>query len=159
MSDLNEIINWRRWDARITLSGQPSEAQLALIAKLGVTRIINLGPHSDNGALVDEPSSVAGLGMAYIHIPVEFASPVEADIAAFCVALAAELTTPLRVHCIYNARVSAFFYRFAIEGRGGDPKAAFDLMDSIWRPGGVWAQFIGRPEDLDQPRRYKGYDY
>ena len=31
--DLPDILNWRRWDDRITLSGQPTEEQLAEIAK------------------------------------------------------------------------------------------------------------------------------
>ena len=64
-----------------------------------------------------------------------------------------------KVHCIYNARVSAFFYRYASEGRGGDQAAALALMDSIWRPGGVWADFIGKPADSNLPNRYAGDDY
>ena len=33
------------------------------------------------------------------------------------------------------------------------------MMDSIWRPGGVWAKFIGKDADIDQPNRYLGYEY
>lgn len=159
MADLNEILNWRRRDSRVTLSGQPTEAQLALIANLGVTRIINLGPYDNKGALEDEPGTVAGLGMAYTYIPVDFDAPTEADYRTFCDEIASSPDQPTHVHCIYNARVSAFFYRYAHEGRGGDAEEAFALMDGIWRPGGVWAEFIGKPEDADQPNRYKGYEY
>ena len=155
----SEILNWRQWDARVSLSGQPTEAQLSDLRDAGVSRIINLGPHGNKGALEDEPDSVVRLGMKYVYIPVDFENPTDADFGAFCDAFEVQPTSPLHVHCIYNARVSAFLYRYAIEGRGGDPKAAFALMDSIWRPGGVWAQFIGKPEDQDLPNRYKGYDY
>ena len=65
----------------------------------------------------------------------------------------------LHVHCIYNARVSAFFYRYATSGRGGSKDVAFALMDGIWRPGGVWARFIGQHNDIDLPNRYAGDDY
>jgi protein tyrosine phosphatase (PTP) superfamily phosphohydrolase (DUF442 family) len=157
--DHQDILNWRRWDTRVSMSGQPTEAQLAEVAQDGVTRIINLGPHWNDGALADEPGTVAGLGMKYVYIPVDFEKPTEADFDAFCVAMAEEPTSPLHVHCIYNARVSALFYRFASEQRGGDPDAAFTLMEGIWRPGGVWAQFIGKSEDADQPNRFRGYDY
>ena len=89
-TDLSEVINWRRRDARITLSGQPTEAQLGLIAQLGVTRVINLGPHTNDGALKDEPGTVAAQGMEYIYIPVDFEAPTEANFEAFCVAIDAE---------------------------------------------------------------------
>lgn len=156
--DLPNILNWRRWDAATTLSGQPTEAQLAEIKSLGTRRVINLGPHSNKGALEDEPGTVAALGMDYIYIPVDFDAPTEADYAAFCEALEAE-DSPTHVHCIYNARVSAFFYRYAKEGRGGDASHAFDVMDGIWRPGGVWAAFIGDDASVDKPNRFEGYEY
>lgn len=159
MTDLHEILNWRRRDSRVTMSGQPTEAQLASIAKTGVTRIINLGPHSNEGALEDEAGTVGRLGMAYIYIPVDFDAPTEADYAAFCDQIEKATNEPLHVHCIYNARVSAFFFRYAQEGRGGDVEQAFQLMDDIWRPGGVWAEFIRKPEDVDQANRFKGYEY
>lgn len=155
----SDILNFRRWDQRISLSGQPTESQLGEICDIGVERIINLGLHSNNGALDDEAGSVAKLGMAYDYIPVDFENPTEADYTAFCAAVAEPPKSFLHVHCIYNARVSAFFYRYAMEGRGGDREAAFALMDDIWRPGGVWAQFISKPEDAALPNRYKGYDY
>lgn len=157
--ELPDIINWRRRDERITLSGQPTEQQLAQIKALGVTHIINLGPHSNDGALPDEAGSVSDCGMEYIYIPVDFENPTDADFDQFCSALSALPDKQIHVHCIYNARVSAFFYRYANEGLGGDAKAAFDLMDGIWRPGGVWAAFIGDEKSTDLPNRFQSYDY
>lgn len=159
MTDETNILNFRRWSAQVSLSGQPTEDQLAHLRDQGIHQVINLGPHSNKGALEDEPATLADLGMSYVYIPVDFEAPTEADFEAFCAALDDAGTAPLHVHCIYNARVSAFFYRYAKEGRGGAPDAAFDLMDGIWRPGGVWAEFIGKPEDADKSNRYKGYDY
>ena len=75
MSDPTDIFNWRRLDARITTSGQPTEEQLAAIRDLGVDHVINLALHSHEKSLPDEAASVAGLGMSYIHIPVEFDAP------------------------------------------------------------------------------------
>ncbi len=71
-SDPVETYNWRRLDARITTSGQPTEDQLRAIRDLGVRHVINLGLHSHEKALPDEAASVSALGMTYIHIPVEF---------------------------------------------------------------------------------------
>jgi protein tyrosine phosphatase (PTP) superfamily phosphohydrolase (DUF442 family) len=155
---LSEILNWRVRDARLTTSGQPSEAQLADLRNAGVVRIVNLGPHTNKGALKDEPGTVAGLGMEYTYIPVDFDAPTLANFDAFCQAIEAD-NRRTHVHCIYNARVSAFFYRYAAEGRGGDAAEAFAQMDGIWRPGGVWADFIDKPENASQPNRYLGYEY
>ena len=96
--------------------------------------------------------------MRYIYIPVDFEAPTEDDFAAFCAAMAQLGDRPVHVHCIYNARVSAFFYRYALAGFG-DAGEAFVRMDSIWRPGGVWAAFTGNLADRDLANRYAGDDY
>lgn len=159
MRDLPDVINWRRFDHRITLSGQPTEEQLSEIKKLGVTHIINLGPHTNKGALDDEAASVAALGMTYIYIPVDFENPTNEDFVKFCDAMERIAEHQVHVHCIYNARVSAFFYRYAQSGLGGSKKEAHALMDGIWRPGGVWAAFVGDEDSLDRPNQYAGEDY
>lgn len=157
--DAAKIINWRRLDGRITLSGQPSEDQLHAIKALGVTHIINLGPHHNDGALDDEAASVAALGLEYIYIPVGFEAPTDADFEAFCAALERFPDARIHVHCIYNARVTAFFYRYAKTGRGLPVQDAFALMDGIWKPGNNWADFIGDDTAKGQPNRYAGDEY
>ena len=83
MADPETSHNWRRLDDRITTSGQPTEQQLANIQALGVRHIINLGLHTHEKALPDEAASVGGLGMTYIHIPVNFQNPTDEDFAEF----------------------------------------------------------------------------
>ena len=158
--DPDDILNWRRVDDRITLSGQPSSAQLQRLGDSGVTHVINLGPHESPDALPGEPDILAGLGIRYHYIPVDFDAPTEADYHAFCDALDQTGGARVHIHCIYNARVSAFMLRYAMEGRGGGPIAAARArMDSIWRPGGVWAAFLDDPANVEMPNRYAGYDY
>ena len=159
MTDLTHILNWRRLSDRITTSGQPSEAELSEIKALGVTEIINLGPHGNKGALADEAGTVANLGMTYHYIPVRFQNPTDADYEAFREALKTTDPAKVHVHCIYNARVSAFFYRYAKRDSGLPIEFAFDNMESIWRPGSDWARFIDDKNAFGQLNRYKGEDY
>jgi protein tyrosine phosphatase (PTP) superfamily phosphohydrolase (DUF442 family) len=154
MADPSDIPNWRRLDARITTSGQPSEEQLALIRALGVGHVINLALHSHEKALADEAGTVAALGMAYIHIPVAFDAPTEEDFGRFCAAMADIGDRPVHVHCIVNARVSAFFYRYRRDVLGWEDAAARGPMETIWRPGGVWAAFIGDEAAVAREHRY-----
>jgi len=142
-TDPDTIYNWHRLDDRITTSGQPTEAQLEKIAALGVRCVINLGLHSHEKALPDETASVAALGMKYVHIPVDFKRPTDADFAAFCTAMQAAGDAPVHVHCIANYRVSAFFYRYRRDVLGMDATEAQADLDRIWKPDRIWTKFIG----------------
>jgi uncharacterized protein (TIGR01244 family) len=158
MADPVDILNWRRLDERITTSGQPNEAQLAAVAALGVN-VINLALHTHERALPDEAATVAALGMSYVHIPVEFDAPTEADYQRFRTAMAEAGDALVHVHCIVNARVTAFFYRYQTEVLGLPEADARAMLESVWRPGGVWASFIGDEARVGRPQQYAGRDY
>ena len=51
---------------------------------------------------------------------------------------------PVHVHCIANARVSAFFYRFRRDLLGMDEARARAEMEAVWRPKGIWVEFVKR---------------
>jgi hypothetical protein len=51
---------------------------------------------------------------------------------------------PVHVHCIANARVSAFFYRYRRDVLGMDEAQARAEMEEVWRPKEVWAEFVKR---------------
>ncbi|GAA5265950.1 hypothetical protein ACOSOMT5_P2377 [Acidiphilium sp. MT5] len=143
LSDPTSIDGWHRLDHRLTSSGQPTEAELELIAELGVRHIINLGLPSHPRALPDEAASVAALGLAYTAIPVEFSQPTEADFTKFCALMTACAGATIHIHCIANYRVSAFIYRYRREIlRWPETKARPDLL-RLWQPNDVWATFIG----------------
>jgi uncharacterized protein (TIGR01244 family) len=145
-ADPDGIYHWYRLDDRVTTSGQPTEAQLDKIAALGVRCVINLGRHSHEKALPDETASVAALGMRYVHIPVDFKRPTDADFSAFCTAMREAGDAPVHVHCIANYRVSAFFYRYRREVLGVDAKTARADLDRVWKPDAVWTEFIARTD-------------
>jgi uncharacterized protein (TIGR01244 family) len=144
MTDPDTIYNWRRLDERITTSGQPTEQQLADIHALGVKHVVNLGLHMHEKALPDEAASVTRLGMTYTHFPVDFQKPTEQDFQQFCAVMEQLKDVPVHVHCIANARVSAFFYRYRRDVLGMDEARARAEMEAIWQPEGVWAAFVGR---------------
>src|SRR5687767_1031854 len=109
MTSLADARNFRRVDDRLATAGQPSEAQLASAADDGVEVVINLALHDDpRYSLVDERGSVESLGMSYVHIPVQFAAPTEAELLEFCDVMDAERDRHVLVHCAANFRVTAF---------------------------------------------------
>ncbi|MEY3260259.1 MAG: hypothetical protein RIT46_1088 [Pseudomonadota bacterium] len=153
MSDPDHIRNWRRLTDRLTTSGQPTEDDLKQIEALGVKHVINLALHTHEDALPDEAASVSGLDMTYVHIPVEFDNPTEAHFTRFCAVMADIGDRPVHVHCILNYRVSAFLYRYNREVLGVKEDEARAQMEALWRPGGVWAKFIGDDSAEHLPHR------
>jgi uncharacterized protein (TIGR01244 family) len=154
MSDPNDISNWLRIDDRLTTSGQPTEAQIAALPAIGVRHVVNLALHTHERALADESATVTAAGMRYVHIPVAFDAPSQDDFARFCEAMAVIGGDPVHVHCIVNARVSAFVYRYRREVLGVDEATARAAMERLWRPGGVWAAFIGDEAAIGFPHEW-----
>jgi protein tyrosine phosphatase (PTP) superfamily phosphohydrolase (DUF442 family) len=158
-SDPTDIFQWRRVDDRLTTSGQPTEKQLPYIKDLGVTHIVNLGLHEHEKALPDEAASVLTLGMHYVHIPVDFDNPTPSDYEKFRDTMHGLSDRVIHVHCIANLRVSAFLYRYRRDHFAMPEAIIRKELDSIWRPGGVWARFINDDQSSERPHRYAGRDY
>jgi uncharacterized protein (TIGR01244 family) len=138
----SDIYNFREVDATLSTSGQPTEAQLASVAHGGVQVIINLALQNSPSALKDEAAAVAASGMDYIHIPVEFSAPTEADLLAFFAAMDASRDRKVLVHCAANKRVTAFLGLYRVLRDGWSHDDAFALMHSVWEPDATWARFI-----------------
>lgn len=140
---LDGIYNYRAVDESIATSGQPSVAQLRAIAEAGFATVINLALHDDpRYSLPDEPGTVRSLGMNYVHIPVQFSAPTEANLLAFFEAMEAHRDVRIWLHCAANMRVSAFLGLFRVIKQGRDHEQAFALMHDLWRPNAVWSSFI-----------------
>ena len=139
---LSEIYSFRAIGDRLGTAGQPTQAQFLKIREAGFEAVINLAlPTSDN-ALPNEGSIVTGLGMSYVHIPVDFKAPAGRDFRAFCRVMEAFTDRPVFVHCAANMRVSAFVFLFRMLFQDVPrPDAERDLY-AIWQPDEVWSQFI-----------------
>jgi len=142
---LSGIYNYRAVDEAIGTSGQPTVAQLAGIAQAGYRTVINLALHDDpRYSLPDEAGTVRSLGMDYVHIPVQFATPTEADLKAFFAAMDAHGGEKVWVHCAANMRVSAFLGLYRVLRQGWPKDKAFELMRGLWEPNEVWSAFIAK---------------
>lgn len=96
---LSSIFNYREVSASLGTAGQPSVDQFAMIRAAGYEVVINLALTTSDNAIANEGSLVAGLGMAYVHIPVDFARPTAADFEAFAGVLDAFRNRRVFVHC------------------------------------------------------------
>lgn len=140
---LSDIYNYRQITPSLATSGQPDERELAEIAAAGYQVVVNIALHDDpRYSLDDEEGTVRALGMRYVHIPVRFDAPTDADLQQFFQAMAQNAGAKVWVHCAANKRVSAFLglYRHLRENVPLDD--AFALQRDIWEPNEVWSRFI-----------------
>lgn len=141
---ISTIYKYRAVTDDLLTSGQPTEAQLAALAADGVEVVINLALHDDpRYSLPDEAGLVKSLGMEYIHIPVQFDAPGEAELLKFFDAMQAHQEQKILVHCAANLRVTAFLGLYFAIRQGQPDEMAFALMKLVWQqPNPVWSTFV-----------------
>ena len=138
------ILNQFEFSPTIATSGQPQREQFADIAAAGYEVIINLAMPDHEHSIADEGAIVTGLGMSYIHIPVPFDAPGADHLVAFTGYMKTLQNHKVWVHCIVNARVSAFFYPYLQQELGWSQEQATSPVLAQWLPtmDATWQRFI-----------------
>jgi uncharacterized protein (TIGR01244 family) len=129
---LIELFNYYEYSPRLASAGQPSKEQLAGIAEAGIEAVINLAPVISPGAYADEGELIRDLGMAYVHIPVDWEQPPLADLEAFLAAMDQFGDKRILVHCAANARASVFVYLWRTLKAGHNTEEAHKTLVEIW---------------------------
>ena len=125
-----DVFNYLRIRDNLATSGQPTKSQFSSIRDQGFKTVINLAPNSAENALKDEQATLMDLGINYIHIPVDFKNPTEADFNMFVDKMQALTDEKVWVHCAANMRVSAFIYENELYyplAEGGMSQTKIDL--------------------------------
>jgi protein tyrosine phosphatase (PTP) superfamily phosphohydrolase (DUF442 family) len=140
----SEIYNYRKVDDRLITAGQPRTEHFRDAASEGFEAVINLAPYDKRYSIDDEPGLVASLGMAYVHIPIDWENPTEADFAAFERAMHAHERDKTLVHCAANFRVTAFYSLYALQHLAWTAAQAEEFRASIWRGSNfpIWDRFV-----------------
>ena len=139
---LADIKNFIAVSDRLGTAGQPSEAQLREVADAGFEVVVNLGLLDPRYCLADEAGSVASMGLAYHHIPVDFNAPQPDDLRRFLDVMDASKDKKVFVHCAANYRVSSFVALYGESRLGWSPEQGDAHMRRVWEPNPTWAQFI-----------------
>ncbi|HEY5645161.1 MAG TPA: protein tyrosine phosphatase family protein [Pseudomonadales bacterium] len=148
MASLTEITNYVQMADDIGSSGQPSREQFSAIAAAGYQVVVNLALPSSDHAIAEEGSIVTGLGMRFVHIPVDFAAPTARDLKQFIGVMEAFRGSKIWVHCVVNARVSAFLYHYLAKVRGLPEAKCRSPVLKKWAPqmDDVWKTFLSLDE-------------
>ena len=140
--DLSGIVNYREYSPQFSSSGQPTAKQLGVVSNAGFTRVIYLAFSDNHTAIETEDRVVKKLGMDYVHIPVDFENPTQADFEDFSAVINRDNAKRTLLHCQINLRASTFSFLYRVI-YGGVPIAEAKLdLDAIWVPDKVWYKFI-----------------
>lgn len=147
---MDQILNYVQVTEDIGTSGQPTKEQFSQIAVAGYSAVINLASHDSDGAISNEGSIIASLGMSYVHIPVPFDCPTVEHLKLFCRVMESLRGRRIWVHCAVNYRVSAFLYHYLRAVRKlGDTESRSAMFDR-WAPDEIWREFLAlEPSEME----------
>jgi len=139
---LNAIKGFLPVSEELATAGQPSAEQLAAVRAEGFEVVVNLGLLDPKYCLPDEAGTVAALGMAYHHVPVDFQGPTGANFEEFQRVMRQARGQRVFVHCAANLRVSCFVALFGESDLGWSREQADAHIAKLWKPIPVWAAFL-----------------
>jgi len=141
-AELAEIINFRQYSDSFASAGQPTREQFTALRDQGFERIVYIAFTNNPNALPDADQVVKGLGMEYMHVPVDFSNPLPDDFYAFADSMQRNTDKKTLLHCQVNARATAFSFLYRVIHEGADMAEAKADMNTVWQPNEVWRDFI-----------------
>lgn len=104
------ITNFSKLQSTIACAGATTPAGVGEVKKLGYKSIINLRQPTEPGADVDgEAAAAKQVGIKYVHLPMNSASPDPGIVEQFLQAVADPAGQPVFVHCASGNRAAALW--------------------------------------------------
>jgi protein tyrosine phosphatase (PTP) superfamily phosphohydrolase (DUF442 family) len=141
-TSLAEILNFREYRAGFASAGQPTEAQFSAIAEAGYERVIYIAFTNNQNAVANADQIVKGLGMDYVHIPVDWNNPTSRDFYTFADAMQRYPEQKTLLHCQVNARATAFSFLYRVIYEDVPVAEAKEDMNTVWQPNETWRDLI-----------------
>ncbi|HBX36765.1 MAG TPA: phosphatase [Pseudohongiella sp.] len=141
-STLSDVLNLREYSDTFASAGQPTAEQFEAIRDAGYERVIYIAFTTNDNALANADQVVKGLGMDYLHIPVDWNNPTKRDFYAFADAMQRNPEQKTLLHCQVNARATAFSFMYRVVYEGVPVAEAKADMNSVWQPNETWRDLI-----------------
>lgn len=124
-------------DSRISAGGQPTEADLADLMAQGVRTVINLRRPGEQNQPLDphtEGQVATGLGLAYVHIPVDPKNLDPNQLDAVAAAIKAAASGGVYVHCAAGGRACTHALLTNAKDAGHSADHVFSQADQLGVP-------------------------
>lgn len=127
---INGVVNACQAAPGIVTGGQPGKEHLEALKAAGTALVIDLREPMEPRS-VDEPATVAALGMEYLNLPVGPHSMNDAVIDSLRAALARTEGKPVLVHCASANRVGGALIPWFMLDQGMEEEDAIDAAMRI----------------------------
>lgn len=141
-ASLQDVLNYREYSPTFASAGQPSAEQFEAIRDAGYERVVYIAFTSNDNAVPNADQIVEGLGMDYLHIPVDWANPQPRDFYIFADAMQRNPDMKTLLHCQVNARATAFSFLYRVIYDDVGVAEAKEDMNTVWQPNETWRDFI-----------------
>ncbi|MAY56456.1 protein tyrosine phosphatase family protein [Pseudohongiella sp. SYSU M77423] len=141
-STLSDVLNLREYSDTFASAGQPTAEQFEAIRDAGYERVIYIAFTTNDNALANADQVVKGLGMDYLHIPVDWNNPTKRDFYAFADAMQRNPEQKTLLHCQVNARATAFSFMYRVVYEDVPVAEAKADMNTVWQPNETWRDLI-----------------
>lgn len=142
LRNVEGIDNYVEVTPKLSVSGQPTAAQLERFKALGIEAVVYIAPPQVSTTVKEEPLLLGKQGLLYANIPVNFGNPTQADFDAFSAVLSAWNDKRVHVHCQVNMRGSVFVFLHRVIHDKVPPDKAYEIVRRIWVPDKVWRAFL-----------------
>lgn len=139
---LADVVNYRQYDPLFASAGQPTREQFQTIRNAGFDRVVYLAFSNSRNALADEDVVVKELGMDYLHVPVDWEQPRAEEFETFAAYMRQSPQAKTLLHCVVNARATAFSFLYRVIYQGVPVAQAKADMNTVWQPTETWRDFI-----------------
>ncbi|MGE0394324.1 MAG: sulfur transferase domain-containing protein [Vicinamibacterales bacterium] len=104
------IVNFSKVEGAIACAGATTPAALEEVKKQGYASVLNLRMANEAGAEVEAAAAAAkSLGLTYIHLPMNSASPDPGLVDSFLTAVTEKRHQPVFIHCASANRAAALW--------------------------------------------------
>jgi protein tyrosine phosphatase (PTP) superfamily phosphohydrolase (DUF442 family) len=135
---VQSVLNIRQYSESFASAGQPTAEQFSQIRDAGYERVIYLAFSNNPNAVPNADQVVKGLGMDYVHIPVDWNRPSKRDFYAFADTMRREPDVKTLLHCQVNARATAFSFLYRVIYEDVPVAVAKADMNTVWQPNETW---------------------
>jgi protein tyrosine phosphatase (PTP) superfamily phosphohydrolase (DUF442 family) len=139
---VQSVLNIRQYSDTFASAGQPTAEQFSQIRDAGYERVIYLAFSSNPNAVPNADQVVKGLGMDYVHIPVDWNRPSKRDFYAFADTMRRDPEVKTLLHCQVNARATAFSFLYRVIYEDVPVAIAKADMNSVWQPNETWRDLM-----------------
>jgi protein tyrosine phosphatase (PTP) superfamily phosphohydrolase (DUF442 family) len=139
---LKELLNFRQYSQTFASAGQPTAEQFSVIRDAGFERVIYIGFTNNPNAVAHADQLVKGLGMHYVHIPVDWNNPTKLDFYTFADTMQRDREAKTLLHCQINARATAFSFLYRVIYENVPVAQAKADMNSVWQPNETWRNLV-----------------